>query len=155
MEYRGITWESDSKLSDLLGKSRSYVYQQLKKGKTYYQIIDDVLATKNHYRGFEWSKKNGHSELSRKLGKSRSYVNTCLKKQGYKTVEEIIDHVLDKPYEYKGIKWSSDYELDDLLGKYKGYVNHCKNFRKISYKSIIDEAFKEGLLKDETVEQTN
>ena len=89
-KYRGIRWKDDSDLSLKLGKCRTYVYQRKKLGKTYKQIIDNVLKM-HEYRGIKW--KND-SDLSLKLGKCRQYVNTY-KRKG-ETHEQIIDRYFAK-----------------------------------------------------------
>ena len=66
----------------------------LKKGKTYEEIIDEVLDAKSKkysYRGYSW---DNDSELSRLLGEGKTYNIWRKKKQGL-SYEQIIDEVLD------------------------------------------------------------
>jgi superfamily II DNA or RNA helicase len=133
-EYRGIIWNSDRDLSIKLGKNNNYVYKCKYKGKSYEEIIDEVLDKIITYRGIAWG---SNIELSRKLGKHENYVYACRSKG--KSYEEIIDEVLDiKINSYRGITWSYDIELSKKLGKNKYYV--CTNKSKgKSYEEIIDE----------------
>lgn len=43
-EYKGIKWDSNRSLSKALGKYDSYVSYYSNKGKTYEEIIDEVLS---------------------------------------------------------------------------------------------------------------
>ena len=159
-EYRGITWASDTDLSIKLGMSKSYVCQCLNKGKTYKEIIDDVLDGKakkiknregGEYRGIIWV---NDSDLSRKLGRGGEYVHRSLKKG--KTYKEIIDDVLDGKVkkikkieggEYRGITWTSNTDLSRKLGMRAGYVRECLNRGK-THEKIIDYVLDNKLKKE-------
>ena len=138
-EYRGITWTSDMGLSIKLGKTNSYVSGNLKKGKSYEQIIDYCLDKSKTYRGVTWI---SHKDLCEKLGKNDSYVYVNLKKG--KSYEQIIDYCLDyiPPTQrtqrtYRGISWTSNRNLSKKLGKAQSYVYVNLKMGK-SYEDIID-----------------
>ena len=143
--YRGITWNNDRELSRKFGMNQNYVYQNRKRGKSYEQIIDEVLngcihprlsnpSSIHEYRGITWTSDR---ELSRKLGKCSTYVFQC-RNYFFKTHEQIIDNVLDNKHKYRGITWTSDRDLSRKLGKTAWYVGYHLHKGK-SYEQIIDE----------------
>ena len=137
-EYRGISWCNNIELSIKLGKNKGYVKFRLHIGKTYEEIIDEVLDFKlKEYRGITW---DTDKDLSRKLGKPDYYIYN--RRQNGKTYEEIIDEVLDNDdtviNSYRGITWSSKRELSKKLGKNEAYIYYHINNMGESYKKIID-----------------
>ena len=136
--YRGITWKSDRELSIKLGMNDSYVGKYIRSGKTYEQIIDQVLDNpieEKSYRNITWV---NDYDLSRKLGKRTDYV--CGYRHKGLSYEEIIDQVLDNPIEeksYRGITWIHNTDLSKKLGKHYAYVqDHI--YKGESYEQIID-----------------
>jgi hypothetical protein len=99
--YRNITWQSNRDLSIKLGKSDRYVSINIRKGKTYEEIIDKILNDEKlnepkSYRNITWTTDRN---LSIKLGKYQAYVNNKIHEG--KTYEEIIDNILDNKFENK------------------------------------------------------
>ena len=148
MEYRGLTWTSDTELSRLLGKAKSFVKRHRIKGHTYEQIIDYVLDGNVRQHGYEPMEYHGLTwtsdmELSRLLGISSSLVK-YYREKGW-TYDQIIDYVLDgnikqngyEPMEYRGLTWTSDTELSKLLGKSETFVSSYRR-KGWTYEQIID-----------------